>query len=77
MEVNFASMEKHSEDGKARKNSKVLIAKNLNKTKTIVALEEGIKNFLGKQNVMGIFFQLEKKETCGLMQCAMSKCYGL
>jgi hypothetical protein len=43
MEANFASTEKLFEDGKATKNAVVLIAKNLNKTKTTAALEEDIK----------------------------------
>jgi len=60
MEVNFASMVKLSKDDKARKNAVVLIAKNLNKTKTTSALEEGIKKLFGKENVVGIFFRLEK-----------------
>ena len=47
-EVNFANTEKLSEDDKARKNAIVLIAKNLNKTKTTSALEESIKKLFGE-----------------------------
>ena len=57
MEVNFASTEKLSEDDKAKKNTVVLIAKNLNKIKTTAALEEGIKKLFGEQNVVSIFFR--------------------
>jgi hypothetical protein len=63
LEVNFASSEKLSDDDKAKKNAVVLIAKNLNKTKTTKALEEGIRKLFGEENVVGIFFRLEKKNT--------------
>ena len=46
--VNFASTIRLSKDDKARKNAVVLIAKNLNKTKTTSALEEGIKKLFGE-----------------------------
>ena len=65
MEVHFASMEKLSEDDKAKKNVLVLIAKNLSKTKTITALEEGIKKLFREENVVGIFFRLEKGKHVG------------
>jgi hypothetical protein len=48
MDENFASLEKLSEDDKTRKNIVVLIAKNLNKTKSTSALEEGIKKLFGE-----------------------------
>ena len=77
MEVNFASTEKLSEDDKARKNAVVLIAKNLNKTKTTVALEEGIKKLFGEENVAGIFFRLEKGKHVGScnVQCLNATVY--
>jgi hypothetical protein len=43
----------------------VLIAKNLNKTKSTSALEEGIKKLFGEWNVVGIFFRLEKMKHVG------------
>jgi hypothetical protein len=77
MEVNFASTEKLSEDDKARKNAVVLIAKNLNKTKTTTALEEGIKKLFGEENVAGIFFRLEKGKHVGScnVQCLNAAVY--
>ena len=77
MEVNFASTEKLSEDYKARKNAVVLIAKNLNKTKTTAALEEGIKKLFGEENVVGIFFRLEKGKHVGScnVQCLNAAVY--
>ena len=76
-EVNFASTDKLSEDDKARKNAVVLIAKNLNKTKTTSALEEGIKNIFGEGNVIGIFFRLEKGKHVGScnVQCLNAAVY--
>ena len=77
MEVNFSSSEKLSDDDKAKKNAVVLIAKNLNKTKTTAALEEGIKKLLGEQNIVGIFFRLEKKkhvDSCNV-QCLNATVY--
>jgi len=77
MEVNFASTVKLSEDDKARKNAVVLIAKNLNKTKTTLALEEGIKKLFGEENVVGIFFRLGKGKHMGLynVQCLNAAVY--
>ena len=77
MEVHFASMNKLSEDDKAKKNAVVLIAKNLNKTKTTVALEEGIKKLFGEENVAGIFFRLEKGKHVGScnVQCLNAAVY--
>ena len=77
MEVNFASTEKLSEDDKARKNAVVLIAKNVNKTKTTAALEEGIKNLFGDGNVTSIFFRLDKGRHVGScnLQCLNAAVY--
>jgi hypothetical protein len=77
MEVNLASTEKLSEDDKARKNAIMLIAKNLNKTKTTATLEEGIKKLFGKENVAGIFFRLEKGKHVGFcnVQCLNAAVY--
>ena len=77
MEVHFASMEKLSEDDKAKKNAVVLIAKNLSKTKTTAALEEGIKKLFGEGNVVGIFFRLEKGKHVGScnVQCLNAAVY--
>ena len=77
MEVNFASTEKLSEDDKARKNAVVLIAKNLNKTKTTTKLEEGINKLFGEGNVAGIFFRLEKGKHVGTcnVQCLNAAVY--
>jgi len=71
MDVNFASTEKLSEDDKAKKNVVLLFAKNLNKTKSIEMLEEGIKSFIGTGNVVGTFFHLEKGKHVGTcnVQC--------
>ena len=76
-EVNFASTDKLSEDDKARKNAVVLIAKNLNKTKSTSTLEEGIKNVFGEGNVIGIFFRLEKGKHIGScnVQCLNAAVY--
>jgi hypothetical protein len=49
MDVNFGSLEKLSEDDKAKKNAVVLIAINLNKTKSTSTLEEGIKKLFGER----------------------------
>ena len=77
MEVNFANIEKLSENDKARKNAVVLIAKNLNKIKTTATLEEGIKKLFGEQNVAGIFFRLEKYRHVGScnVQCLNATVY--
>ena len=77
MEVNFTSTEKLSEDDKARKNAVVLIAKNLNKTKTTLALEESIKTIFGEQNIISIFFRLEKGKHIGScnVQCLNAAVY--
>jgi hypothetical protein len=77
MEVHFASMDKLSDDDNAKKNAVVLIAKNLNKTKTTIALEEGIKKLFGEENVAGIFFRLEKKKYVGScnVQCLNAAVY--
>ena len=77
MEVNFASLEKLSDDDEARKNAVVLIAKNLNKTKTTIALEEGIKKLFGEGNVVSIFFRLEKGKHVGScnVQCLNAAVY--
>jgi gluconate kinase len=48
MDVNFASLEKLSEDDKARKNVMVLIAKNLNKTKALQPWRRESKSYSGK-----------------------------
>ena len=55
----------------------VLIAKNLNKTKTTAALEEGIKKLFGEENVAGIFFRLEKGKHVGScnVQCLNAAVY--
>ena len=76
-EVNFASTDKLSDDDKAKKNAVVLIAKNLNKTKSTSALEEGIKNLFGEGNVIGIFFRLEKGKHVGScnVQCLNAAVY--
>ena len=77
MEVNFANTEKLSEDDKARKNAVVLIAKNLNKTKTTTKLEGGIKKLFGEENVAGLFFRLEKwkhVDSCNV-QCLNAAVY--
>ena len=77
MEVNFASLEKLSDDDKARKNAVVIIAKNLNKIKTTIALEEGIKKLFGEENVVSIFFRLEKRKHVGScnIQCLNASVY--
>jgi hypothetical protein len=48
-------MDKLSDDDKAKKNAVVLIAKNLNKTKTTAVLEEEIKKLFGEENVAAYF----------------------
>ena len=77
MEVNFASLVKLSEDDKAKKNAVVLIAKNLNKIKTTEALEGGIKKLFGEENVIDIFFRLEKGKHIGTcnVQCLNADVY--
>ena len=77
MDVKFASAEKLSEDDKARKNAVVLIAKNLSKIKTTIALEEGIKTLFGEGNVVSIFFRLEKRKHIGTcnVQCLNAVVY--
>ena len=77
MEVNFLGSEKLSEDDKAKKNAVILIAKNLNKTKTTAAFEEGIKKLLGEQIVVGIFFRLEIGKHVGScnVQCLNATVY--
>ena len=77
MDVSFASKEKMSEDDKAKKNAIVLIAKNLNKTKTTIALEEGIKAYMGERNVVGVFFRLENNKHVGscTIQCLNAAVY--
>ena len=76
-EVNFASTKKLAKDDKARKNAVVLIAKNLNKTKTTAALKEGIKNFFEEEDMAGIFFRLEKWKHVGScnVQCINATVY--
>ena len=66
-----------SEDDKARKNAIVLIAKNLNKTKSTTALEEGIKTYMGERNVVGVFFRLENNKHVGScnVQCLNAAVY--
>jgi len=77
MEVNFASMVKLSKDDKARKNAMLFIAKNLNKTKTTLALKEDIKKFFDEENVVRIFFRLEKTKHVGSynVQCLNATLY--
>jgi hypothetical protein len=55
----------------------VLIAKNLNKTKTTAALEGEIKKLFGKENIAGIFFRLEKRKHVGScnVQCLNAAVY--
>ena len=53
VDVNFASNEKLSEDDKARKNALILIARNLNKVKTTIQIEEGIQKCMGELNGFG------------------------
>jgi hypothetical protein len=78
LEVNFASSEKLSDDDKAKMNAVILIAKNLNKTKTTRALEEGIRKLFGEKNVVGIFFRLEKGKHVGScnVQCLNAAVYN-
>ena len=54
-----------------------MIAKNLNKTKTTAALEEGIRNFFGEGNVVRVFFRLEKGKHVGScnVQCLNAAVY--
>jgi len=78
MEASFASKEKMSEDdNKPKKNVIVLITKNLNKTKSTTALEEGIKAYMGKRNVIGVFFRLENGKHVGScnVQCLNAAVY--
>ena len=77
MDAKFASKERMSDDDKARKNAIVLIAKNLNKSKSTIALEEGIKAHMGEKNVIGVFFRLENYKHVGScnIQCASAAVY--
>ena len=48
VDVNFASNEKLSEDDKARDNALILIARNLNKVKTTMQIEDAIRKCMGE-----------------------------
>lgn len=77
VDVNFASNEKLSEDDKARKNALILIARNLNKVKTTMQIEEGIRKCMGELNVLGFYFRLENGKHTGScnVQCLNSFVY--
>ena len=77
MDAKIASKERMSEDDKARKNAIVLTAKNLNKTKSTIALEEGIKAYMAEKNVVGVFFRLENNKQVGSsnIQCLNATVY--
>jgi hypothetical protein len=77
VDVNFASNEKLSEDDKTRKNALILIARNLNKVKTTMQIEEGIRKCMGELNVLGFYFRLENGKHTGScnVQCLNSFVY--
>jgi hypothetical protein len=77
VDVNFASNEKLSEDDKARKNALILIARNLNKVKTTMQIEEGIRKCMRELNVLGFYFRLENGKHTGScnVQCLNSFVY--
>ena len=59
--------EKLIEDDKARKNTLILIVKNLNKVKSVEELECGIKEHMGEKNVVCTFFKLEGGNIWGVV----------
>ena len=77
VDVNFASNEKLSEDDKARKNAVILIVRNLNKVKTIMQIEDGIRKYRGELNALGFYFRLENGKHTGScnVQCLNSFVY--
>ena len=77
VDVNFASNNKMSEDDKARKNAVILIARNLNKVKTTMQIEEAIRKCMGDGNVLGFYFRLENGKHTGScnVQCLNSFVY--
>ena len=66
-----------SEDDKARKNAVILIARNLNKVKTTMQIEEAIRKCMGDGNVLGFYFRLENGKHTGScnVQCLNSFVY--
>ena len=77
VDVNFASNEKLSDDDKARKNALILIARNLNKVKTTMQIEDAIRKCMGERNVLGFYFRLENGKHTGScnVQCLNSFVY--
>jgi hypothetical protein len=75
--VNFTNNEKLSEDDKSRKNALILIARNLNKVKTTMQIEDSIRKCMGELNVLGFYFRLENEKhtsSCNV-QCLNSFVY--
>ena len=54
VDVNFASNEKLSEDDKSSKNVLILIARNLNKVKTTMQIDDAIRKCMGELNVLSL-----------------------
>ena len=77
MDINFANNEKLSEDDKARKNAFIRIARNLNKIKTTMQIDDAIQKCMGKLNVFGFYFRLENRKHTGSynIQCLNSFVY--
>ena len=77
LDAKFTMREKLIEDDKVRKNALIFIVKNLNKVKSVEELECGIKEHMGKKNVISIFFRLEGRKHVGScnVQCLNAVVY--
>jgi hypothetical protein len=58
-----------SKDDIARKNALILIAKNLNKAKSVEEIEESIKEHMGTRNAVNFFFKRDPKNGKHLGSC--------
>ena len=58
-----------SKDDVARKNALILIAKNLNKAKSVEEIEESIKKHMGAKNAVNFFFKRDEKNGKHLGSC--------
>ena len=56
MDAKFTSRNKLTENDKAKKNTLILIIRNLNKIKSTEKIEHAIKKHMGEKNVINIFF---------------------
>jgi hypothetical protein len=61
LEGKLADRSHASKDDIARKNALILIAKNLNKTKSIEEIEKSIEAYMGPKNAVNFFFKKDEK----------------